>query len=190
MTLSWRVTAAWIAAGTVAASGIVMAAQSLTPGKSEIAFVVTETGVPVEGAFRHFDASINLDPDKPQAGTVSFSVDTGSVDFATDEIQKELAKPDWFDTARYPKAQFRSDRIRLLEAGRYEVSGALTIKGRTRPLVFPASVSRSGSTLVASGSFAIKRLEFGIGAGEWSDPSLVEDEVKIRFRISLTGTPG
>jgi polyisoprenoid-binding protein YceI len=190
MTLSCRMTAAWIAAATIAVSGIVMAAQTINAGKSEIAFVVTESGVPVEGGFRRFDAKINLDPDKPQTGTVSFSVDTASVDFATDEIQKELAKPDWFDIARFPKAEFRSDRIRLLEAGRYEVSGALTIKGRTRQLVVPVSLSRSGSTLLATGAFAIKRLEFGIGAGEWSDPSLVEDEVKIRFKVSLSGSPG
>jgi polyisoprenoid-binding protein YceI len=181
---------AWIAAGSFAGLGLALAGQSLNAGQSEIAFIATQTGVPLEGSFSRFDAKVNLDPDKPQSGTVVFSVDTSSVEFASAEAQKELSKPDWFDTARFPRAEFRSDRIRSLGNGRYEISGALTIKGRTRQVVFPAALDRSGAAIVATGALAIKRLEFGVGAGEWSDTSLVEDEVKIRFKISLSGAPG
>jgi polyisoprenoid-binding protein YceI len=121
---------------------------------------------------------------------VSFTVDTASVVFPSDDVQKELAKPDWFDSAHFPKAEFRSNQIRGLGAGRYEVSGTLTIKGKSHHVVFPVSLSRSGTTTVVSGVFAIKRLDYGIGAGEWSDTSLVEDTVKIKFTIALSGKAG
>jgi polyisoprenoid-binding protein YceI len=57
-------------------------------------------------------------------------------------------------------------------------------------VVFPVTLSRSGTTTLVTGSLAIKRLDYGIGAGEWSDTSLVEDQVQIRFKIALSGKAG
>jgi polyisoprenoid-binding protein YceI len=48
-------------------------------------------------------------------------------------------------------------------------------------------VTLNGAT--ASGSFAIKRLAFDIGSGEWADTSMVADEVQVRFKLQLAGLP-
>ena len=40
---------------------------------------------------------------------------------------------------------------------------------------------------MASGEITIKRLAFGIGGGEWGDASLVADDVKVSFRLALSG---
>ena len=182
---------ALIAAAVCAAgAGVVVAAQALIPGQSEVAYVGTESGVSVEGSFSRFEAHVNLDPDKPQSGSVAISVDMASVVFPSDEVLKELAKPDWFDTAHFPKSEFRSSSIRNLADGRVEISGALTIKGRTRDVVFPVTIGRSGGVTVASGVISVKRLDFGVGSGEWGDTSLVEDPVQIKFKIALDGKAG
>jgi polyisoprenoid-binding protein YceI len=174
----------WLAVLTLGVAAAAAAA-TLVAQSSEIVFVATQTGAPLEGRFRTFDATINLPPDKPESGSIVFSVDTASVDFPADEVVKELAKPDWFDSSKFPKAEFRSEKIRALAAGRLEVSGSLTIKGRTRPVVVPVAIARNANVTVATGELAIKRLDFAVGSGEWGDPSLIDDQVKIKFKIAL-----
>ena len=105
--------------------------------------------------------------------------------FGATETETEAKKPEWFHVAQFPQASFRSSAIKATAPGRYEVSGQLTIKGRSQPLTVP--VQLAGNT--ATGSFAIKRLVFGIGSGDWADTSLVADEVQVRFRLQLSGLP-
>ena len=171
------------------AAGAAAANEALIANQSEVGYVSTQMGVQVEGNFARFEAHIDLDPAKLQTSSVTLSVDTSSVDFPSADVVKELAKPEWFDTAHYPKAEFRSSRIRRLADGRYELAGTLTIKGHAREVVFPITLSRSGATSFATGVLTIKRLDYGVGGGEWGDPSLVADEVQIKFKIAFSGMP-
>jgi polyisoprenoid-binding protein YceI len=168
-------------------AGAVAANQTLLADQSEVVYVTSTMGAQVEGNFSRFEGQIALDPGKLQTSSISFTVDMSSVTFPSPEVQKELVKPDWFDTAHYPKAEFRSNRIQKMTDGRYEIAGTLTIKGHAHDVVFPTSLSRSGATTFASGSLTIKRLDYGIGLGEWGDTSLVEDAVDVKFKIALSG---
>ena len=64
---------------------------------------------------------------------------------------------------------------------------ALAIKGASQGVVVPVSVTQAGGTTTASGAFAIKRLDFKIGDGEWKDTSMVANEVQVKFKLALTG---
>ncbi len=171
------------------AMGVGLANQPMIADQSEVTYVASQAGVQVEGNFNRFDAQVNLDPKHPESSSVSFSVDTASVAFPSSDVQNELARPDWFDTSRFPKAQFRSSSLRGLGAGRYEIAGTLTIKSHVHDVRFPVDLKRSGATTFAVGALSIKRLDYGIGEGEWSDTSLVDDEVQIKFKIALSGLP-
>lgn len=160
-------------------------AQTVLREGSEIAFTTRQMGVPVEGRFAQWQAQLRFDPKNPAAGSVGFTIDTGSVSFGATETETEAKKPEWFHVAKFPQASFRSSAIKATAPGRYEVAGQLTIKGRSQPLTVP--VQLAGST--ATGSFAIKRLVFDIGSGDWADTSLVADEVQVRFRLQLSGLP-
>jgi polyisoprenoid-binding protein YceI len=159
----------------------------LLPAQSEIAFVSKQMGVPVEGVFKKFDAQISLDPKKPEAGKVAFTIDTGSASLGIPQTDAELPKPEWFNAPKFPQATFQSGAIKGLGSGKFEVAGKLTIKGNVRDIVVPVSVVQSAGTSVASGSFTIKRLEFKIGEGDWGDTSMVANDVQVRFKLALTG---
>ena len=47
----------------------------------------------------------------------------------------------------------------------------------------------AGATGTAVGQFTVKRNDYRIGEGEWTDASLVAHEVQVRFRIALSGLP-
>lgn len=171
--------------GLLAAGGT--AAQTLVPAQSEISFGIKQMGVPVDGKFAKFEAQFAFEPRKPEAGKVSFSIDTASARLGSAETDAELPKAAWFSTAKFPKASFESSAIKATGPGKFEVSGKLSLKGSVRDVVVPVSLTQAGSVSTAVGSFTLKRLEFKIGEGEWADTSFVANEVTVKFKLALTG---
>lgn len=188
LTLTQRVGLA-LAGAAALAGGPVFAQQRLVPEHSEIAFVSKQMGVPVEGKFKKFDAQVAFDPAKLSASKVAFTVDTGSATLGVKETDAELPKAVWFNVPKFPQATFQSSAIKAVGAGRYEVAGRLSIKGASQDVVVPVTLTQSGATTTAAGSFVIKRLAFKIGENEWADTSMVADEVQVKFKLALAGVP-
>jgi polyisoprenoid-binding protein YceI len=161
----------------------------LVASGSEITFTTRQMGVPVDGKFGQFSAQVALDPKKPETGRVAFSINTGSARFGAAEIDAEVPKDIWLDTRRHPQATFESSAIKAAGAGRFEVTGKLSIKGQTREVKVPVTLTQAGATSTASGQFSIKRLDYKVGEGDWTDTSLLANEVIVRFKLALTGLP-
>jgi polyisoprenoid-binding protein YceI len=176
------------AAGAAADLGATAAPQ-LVAGQSEIGFVSHQMGVPIAGRFRNFDAQVRFDPLAPEKGHFLVGVDLSSVELPTNDAMQEVVKPNWFDAQHFPRAVFESTSVRAAKPGQYEVSGQLNIKGHSQNVIVPVHLERSGAVTLASGSLTVQRLAFAIGEGEWTDTSLVADEVQINFRLALSGVP-
>ncbi len=106
------------------------------------------------------------------------------------ESEAEVIKPEWFDTAKFPQARFQSTGVKALGAGKYEVAGKLTIKGQAHDVVVPVALTQASGTTTATGAFTLKRLEYKIGEGEWSDTSMVANDVQVKLKLALTGVAG
>jgi polyisoprenoid-binding protein YceI len=196
--MMWREPRRWFGNGRVALAATLLtmafspplaAQQRLLPAQSEIGFTSRQMGVPVQGRFRTFEAQLEFDPKQPEAARIALRIALASVSLGTAETEAELAKPGWFDTGRFPQASFTSTRVKNAGPGRFDVTGMLTLKGTSHELTVPVTLSQAGSTTTASGSFAIRRLDYRVGDGDWSDPSLVADEVQVKFRLALVGVP-
>jgi len=170
-----------------ASAAAVHAEQKLLPAQSDIAFFSKQMGVAMEGHFKKFDAQIAFDPAKPETGKIALSVDIASATLGAPEMDGELPKATWFNTAKFPQATFQSTSIKGLGGGKFEVSGKLAIKGNTRDAIVPVTLTQSGATTTASGVLTIKRLAFKIGENEWADTSVVADDVQIKFKLALSG---
>jgi len=165
------------------------AAQQIDPAGSELVFVTTQMGVPIEGRFQRWAAQVALDPRAPEGGQLDLHIETDSVAFAAPEVTAEAQRPLWLDTARFPQARFESTGIRAAAGGRYEMHGRLTLKGQTHDVTVPMSLTQAGASATAIGAFTFKRGDFRIGDGERTDASLVEPEVHVRFRLALSAMP-
>nr|WP_232076861.1 YceI family protein [Variovorax sp. PBL-H6] len=159
----------------------------LVQASSQIGFISKQMGVPVEGQFRKFDAQVAFDPKQPEGGTVALQIDMASAALGVPQSDAELPKAPWFDTARFPKASFRSSAIKSLGGGRFDIAGRLTIKGHAQEIVVPVTITQSADRSTAAGSFTIQRLAFKVGEGEWADTTMIGDEVQVRFKLVLTG---
>ncbi|MES3022605.1 MAG: YceI family protein [Pseudomonadota bacterium] len=154
------------------------------PAKSSVSAVFKQMGVSVESKFKKFDAQIDYDAAKPDASKAMVEIDTASLDLGDPDMNREVAKKDWFNAAQFPKARFVSSTIKPAGAGKLAVSGKLTIKGKTAEVAFPLTLRSEGGKQVFEGALPIKRLGFNIGDGEWKDTSVVADDVVIKFRVT------
>ena len=180
-----RLLAALLVAGAAHAQS--PAPAKLVAAQSEIAFQLKQSGVPVDGRFRRFDAQLVLDPKAPQGGSVTVSIETASATVGFAETDVELPRPPWFDAAKFPRATFRSSAIAALGGGRFEAKGRFELKGTAREIVVPVTIVQNGPQSTASGEFVLKRLDYRIGEGEWTDLSLVANDVRVRFKLVFTG---
>lgn len=151
---------------------------------SRVSFVSKQMGVPVEGRFSRFTAKFSFDPDKPQAARAAVDIDVASIDAGSAEANEEVTGKNWFAVKQYPVAHFESTRVMPLGDDRYQVSGRLTIRNVTRDVVAPFTFKNG----VFEGRYTLRRLDYGIGQGVWSDVGVVADEVEVRFRIQA-GAP-
>jgi len=72
-------------------------------------------------------------------------------------------------------------------SGQYQARGKLTIRGIARdvPVTFGFKPAADGRSATLSGRASVRRLDFGIGQGEWQDTKWLGDEVRIRFELTL-----
>ncbi|MFT4099487.1 MAG: YceI family protein [Burkholderiaceae bacterium] len=153
------------------------------PARSQVVATFKQMNVPVDAPFKSFSAQVAYDAARPDASTAQVEVDVASLDLGDPSYSAEVRKKEWFDAAQFPKASFVSSRIQPGAGGKLDVSGKLTIKGRTQDVSFPLSVKQDGGARVFEGALPIKRLSFNVGEGEWKDTSMVADEVTIKFRV-------
>ncbi len=153
--------------------------------KSRVAFVSRQMGVPVTGNFGSFDADIDFDPDDVKKSRAALAIHLDSIDAGSDEATAEIKRKTWFDVNNHPRAEFISSSLAALGPGRYRVAGTMTIKGRSRPVSSDFTVRTVGGTFVFEGRFALRRSDFSIGEGAWSDTSTVADEVEVSYVFSV-----
>ena len=187
MNLKLSVSRLLVVLAALTSAGAALAQQKLVPAQSEIVFVSKQMGVPVEGRFTKVEAHISFHPAKPEGSQIAFTVDTGSATLGVPETDAELPKATWFNVPKFPQATFQSSSVKGLGGGKFEVAGKLSIKGLSRDVVVPVTLTQSGAITTASGAFALKRLAYKIGENEWSDTSMVADDVQVKFKLALTG---
>ncbi|MFC0400580.1 YceI family protein [Paraburkholderia rhizosphaerae] len=154
---------------------------------STITATSKQMNVPVEGKFTRFSAQLAFDAAKPAAGSAQVNVDMTSYDLGDDTYNEEVRGKDWFDAKTYPNATFVSSAIAPAGTDMFNVTGKLTIKGKSQTVVVPVTVATQGAAHTFDGSLTIKRSQFDVGLGEWKDTSVVADDVVIRFHLVGAG---
>lgn len=154
---------------------------SIQTDRSELSFVYTQMGVPVEGRFKKFTAQLSFDLAKLATAKAVLDLDLASIDAGSPEASDEVAGKDWFNTKTFPRAEFVSTGFKALGGNRYEVSGNISIKGHTQAVVAPFTLDPQGNITIVDGAFVLKRADFSIGEGIWADFGTVANEIQIKF---------
>lgn len=177
----------------------VAAATAMTTGAAQAAnYAIDPTHTFVTFEISHFGASTNRGRFDKKQGTVEFdraaktgkvdiTIDTTSVNSGTPQFDKHLQSPDLFDAAKYPTIKFVSDKFGFKGDKVSEVTGQLTLLGKTAPVTLKATQfncydSPMLKREVCGGDFetTIDRTQWGMNYGvEWGFPKNVRLVVQI-----------
>ena len=151
--------------------------------KSTVAFTSRQMGVPVQGRFPKFTAHVAFDPAKPEAAKVDITIDLATIDAGSKDANDEVVGKQWFNIKMFPQASYVSSSVKSTGAGRFEVTGPLTIKGKANPVTATFGFKAEGNNGVFDGGFTLKRIDFAIGEGPWADVSTVANEIQVNFHV-------
>jgi polyisoprenoid-binding protein YceI len=170
--------------------GSPLAASWAVEDRSAIGFTATQQGRPVDGHFETFSAAIDFDPDDLAASRIEVVIDVASIATGHRDRDLTLRSPAFFDVARWPSARFASDEIEHRQDERYEARGTLTMRDVTRDVVLPFALAIAphpetpGALQArAAGELTVRRLDYGIGQGDFASTATVGDDVVIRIEV-------
>lgn len=158
--------------------------------QSRLTIEAQQEGSPFKGEFMAFDGTIRLTPEHPEKGTAHIMIDLASFDSGNDERDKTVKEADWFDTDTTPTATYVIDSFGKGDKdGDYIADGRLILRGLERPVRLPFTmiVTTENNIKIAhvKGETSINRLDFGVGGGDWADPSMVGNAVTIRIDMLM-----
>lgn len=153
------------------------------PG-STLTFSTRYQGEPFTGRFPGFATRLTFDPRQLSAARLDVTIPLATAASGNAERDSTLRDADFFNVARFPQARFTSSRIRHLGGRRYAADGRLTLRGVSRPVTLTFTWT-PGARPVLAGTATVRRLDFGVGAGDWADTSLIPNEVAVSTNVIL-----
>jgi polyisoprenoid-binding protein YceI len=187
MRIATALCAALVAAALPRGAG---AAGSFTadPASSRLEFTGVQAGAEFTGVFHKFTAAIDFAPEALAAAKFDVVIDMSSEDTMDKDRDGTIRGADIFDVAHFPTAHYVTRSFAKNAAG-YTALGSLTLRGVTKdvPIAFKFNPAAAGATL--SGTAELKRLDFGVGQGDWKSTEWVADVVKVAFTLNLKAKP-
>lgn len=169
--------------GVAQSAGASVSRWSVIPERSSITLSVRAGGLTQIGRFSHWTSDIRFDPAEPGAASVAIDVRAASLTMRQAAVTRRAVGPAFLDADRYPSIRFRLRSLEPLSPGRYTARADVTVKDRSRPVVFPVSLDLSEGMARMNGGFVLDRTAYGIG-GEGGLNSLIGRDVRVEVSLS------
>lgn len=177
---------AGVAALMMSASALAAPPQwTVDAAKSKVGFHVLINGQQVDGTLP-FKADIRFDPADLDHSTVVATIDMTGAQSGNATRDAMLPLPAWFDAKQFAVAKYVATMISSKGGNKYEAAGALTLKGVSRPVMLPFTLTISGNTAHAVGEATLQRLDYKIGEGKDFAPPAAALDVKVTVDITAT----
>ena len=201
MTLRSSADAAGAAAATVLTAALLLCSDAraadaaaathyvLDPAKSSLEFTFVQAGAQNKGRFTRFQVAFEFAAESLAASRLDVTVDINSVDSGDEERDETLRGGDLFAVAKFPQAHFAASQINRAASG-YEAVGKLTIRGVTHdarvPFAFRTATENGVAVGYMTGKTSVRRLDYGVGQGDWRATDQVGNDVGVSFALRLT----
>lgn len=183
-------------AAVLGAASLPATAQSWTldGSHSTVGFSVRHMMVTnVKGSFGKFAAKVDGSPADPATAKISATIEVASVDTRDAKRDEHLRSADFFDTGKFPEMTFTSTKVEKTSATTAKVTGDLTLRGVTKPVVLDVEYTSPlknpwGKTVVgASATGKINRKDFGVNWSKSLDGGglVVGDDVTIQLDLQF-----
>jgi polyisoprenoid-binding protein YceI len=148
----------------------------------------------VKGVFDKFSGTLNLDDQDITKSKVEVLIDTASVNTNIKLRDDDLRSANFFDTAKFPVMTFTATKVERVGNDKLKISGNLTIKGNTHPVVLDVEGLSpeikdpwGGTRRGASATATIKRHDFGLTWNKTMDNggAVVGEDVAIQLEVEF-----
>ncbi|MBH2002380.1 MAG: polyisoprenoid-binding protein [Moraxellaceae bacterium] len=120
--------------------------------------------------FTDIQGVIKVDNAKPANSSVEVTIPLSSVNTNVAALDKEFQEEAWFNAAKYPNITFKSTKVETKDKKHFKITGDLTVKGVTKPVVLDAVLNKQGEHPMAkvpaigfNATTSFDRSAFGIG---------------------------
>jgi polyisoprenoid-binding protein YceI len=160
----------------------------LDPAKSSLEFTFMQAGAANKGRFTRFQVALDFSAENLAASKLDVTIEMNSSDTGDQERDDTLKGADLFAVAKFPQAHFAASQINRTASG-YEAVGKLTIRGVTRdarvPFSFRTATENGAAVGYMSGKTNVRRLDYGVGQGDWKATDQVGNDVAVSFALRL-----
>jgi len=133
--------------------------------------------------FGDVDGTLVYDAADVSKSSVQVTIPLSGLNSFSDKFDTHLGSGDFFETAKFPVAIFKSTKVQAAGKGKLKVTGDLTIKGITKPVVLNVTLNKRDDIKDGKGKIGfdatakLKRSDFGLGLYA----PKVSDEVALRI---------
>ncbi|EOD4266468.1 YceI family protein [Acinetobacter baumannii] len=120
--------------------------------------------------FSDIQGVIKVDNAKPANSSVNVTIPLSSVNTNVPALDKEFQEEGWFNAAKYPNITFKSTKVETKDKKHFKITGDLTVKGITKPVVLDAVLNKQGEHPMAkvpaigfNATTSFNRSDFGLG---------------------------
>jgi len=170
-------------AGMLATTPALAANYEQAPG-STLVFASKYDGEIFTGSFPGFRTELSFDPADPAAGKLDVTIPLAGANSGNNDRDATLQGKDFFDVTRFAQARYTANGFRALGDNRYAADGALELHGVSKPVTLTFTWT-PGAQPVLTGKATVKRLDFGVGGGDWADTKTIPDETAISTKVVL-----
>ena len=121
--------------------------------------------------FTDIQGVIKVDNAKPANSSVGVTIPLSSVNTNVPVLDKEFQEEAWFNAAKYPNITFKSTKVETKDKKHFKITGDLTVKGVTKPVVLDAVLNKQGEhpmlkvpAIGFNATTSFNRSDFGIGS--------------------------
>lgn len=157
---------------------------TVQPASSTLGFSNTFQGESFDGKFGRWTAAISYDAANLASSKFDVEVDLASVKTGDSDRDSALPGSDFFDVAKFPKAHFVTTGFRQV-GGKVIADGTLTLHGISKPVSLDVTFKPQGSGATLDVAGTVKRLDFGVGTGDYADTSVIGGDVKVTAHLQL-----
>jgi polyisoprenoid-binding protein YceI len=175
--------------GLLAAARAEVVTYKIDSAHSTVGFTVRHNLVSkVPGSFAKFSGAIAYDEAKPEASSVEATIDVGSITTSNERRDNDLRSPNFFDATKFTTITFKSTAWKKTGDNAFEVSGDLTIRGVTKPVVLKVTLNGTGPGMGGStvsgweATTTLNRRDYGVD-GPAMLGKVVGDEVTVNLTI-------
>lgn len=159
-------------------------AYKVQPATSQLGFSAVFQGESFDGHFGQWTAAIRYDPANLAASKFDVNVTLASVKTGDSDRDSALPGKAFFDVAQFPRAHFVTTDFRR-DGAQVIADGELTLRGKTRPASLDVSFKPQPGGAILNVAGTVKRLDFGVGSGDYADTSVIGADVKIKAHLQL-----